>query len=434
LAKVDQKIIDLVKEDGNYYRIFNRLGGDAKNGVLDYTKFEDADWRFYVQFIQSMSKNNPFVEIAVQRVGQDGIESFSEPGDRTSALNKTRNEWFQNIKELSKSETSFIVRKKNDRGDMVYAIYNSQKGYPAKEGLLKPQAVQNYLKNIGIEFPLNFIEKINNDGRLKKRFDNAVTKIYEMGTNGLVSLSGDKFSGVDSHVRTLADMYVRLVNPDQDTTRFNIENKRTSNFTDSNAPSVFEAEFNEAMTLDELFESRPELKDTFSKNSLLIKKDGMFFDENGNKVEGKVLQIGVIDGLKDGRIKEGVVVVIRMCGPKGGPGMPEMLKPTSAIMGAGLGNSVALITDGRFSGGTHGFVVGHITPEAIDGGTIALVQEGDIIAIDAINNTLTLKVSDEELAERRKHWKQPALKVSQGILYKYAKCVATASEGCITDK
>jgi len=142
----------------------------------------------------------------------------------------------------------------------------------------------------------------------------------------------------------------------------------------------------------------------------------------------------VIDGLKDGRIKEGVVVVIRMCGPKGGPGMPEMLKPTSAIMGAGLGNSVALITDGRFSGGTHGFVVGHITPEAIDGGTIALVQEGDIIAIDAVNNTLTLKVSDEELAERRKHWKQPALKVSQGILYKYAKCVATASEGCITDK
>jgi len=299
LAKVDQKIIDLVKEDGNYYRIFNRLGGDAKNGILDYTKFEDADWRFYVQFIQSMSKNNPFVEIAVQRVGQDGIESFSEPGDRTSALNKTRNEWFQNIKELSKSETSFIVRKKNDKGDMVYAIYNSQKGYPAKEGLLKPQAVQNYLKNIGIEFSLNFIEKINNDERLKKRFDNAVTKIYEMGPNGFVSLSGDKFSGVDSHVRTLADMYVRLVNPDQDTTRFNINNERTSNFTDSNAPSVFEAEFNEAMTLDELFESRPELNDTFSKNSLLIKKEGMFFDDKGNKIEGKVLQIGVIDGLKD---------------------------------------------------------------------------------------------------------------------------------------
>jgi dihydroxy-acid dehydratase len=114
--------------------------------------------------------------------------------------------------------------------------------------------------------------------------------------------------------------------------------------------------------------------------------------------------------------------------------MPEMLKPTSAIMGAGLGNSVALITDGRFSGGTHGFVVGHITPEAIDGGIIGLVKDGDIIAIDAANNTLTLKVSEEEIAERRKNWKQPDLKVSQGILYKYAKCVATASEGCITDK
>ena len=142
----------------------------------------------------------------------------------------------------------------------------------------------------------------------------------------------------------------------------------------------------------------------------------------------------VIDGLNDGRIKPGSVVVIRMCGPKGGPGMPEMLKPTSAIMGAGLGDSVALITDGRFSGGTHGFVVGHITPETIDGGTIALVQDGDIITIDAVNNTLTLKVSEEELVERRRNWKQPALKVSQGVLYKYAKCVATASEGCITDK
>ena len=142
----------------------------------------------------------------------------------------------------------------------------------------------------------------------------------------------------------------------------------------------------------------------------------------------------VIDGLKDGRIKEGVVVVIRMCGPKGGPGMPEMLKPTSAIMGAGLGNSVALITDGRFSGGTHGFVVGHITPEAIDGGLIGLVKDGDIIAIDAVNNTLTLKVDEQEIANRRAEWVQPSLKVSQGILYKYAKCVANASEGCITDK
>ena len=159
--------------------------------------------------------------------------------------------------------------------------------------------------------------------------------------------------------------------------------------------------------------------------------EGEFFEGTAVVFED---EFTVIDGLNDGRIKAGSVVVIRMCGPKGGPGMPEMLKPTSAIMGAGLGNSVALITDGRFSGGTHGFVVGHITPEAIDGGNIALVQDGDIIVIDAVNNLLTLKVSDEDLAERRKNWKQPALKATQGVLYKYAKCVATASEGCITDK
>ena len=159
--------------------------------------------------------------------------------------------------------------------------------------------------------------------------------------------------------------------------------------------------------------------------------EGEFFEGTAVVFED---EFTVIDGLNDGRIKAGSVVVIRMCGPKGGPGMPEMLKPTSAIMGAGLGNSVALITDGRFSGGTHGFVVGHITPEAIDGGNIALVQDGDIIVIDAVNNLLTLKVSDEELEARRKNWKQPALKATQGVLYKYAKCVASASEGCITDK
>jgi dihydroxy-acid dehydratase len=142
----------------------------------------------------------------------------------------------------------------------------------------------------------------------------------------------------------------------------------------------------------------------------------------------------VIDGVREGRIKAGNVVVIRNCGPKGGPGMPEMLKPTSAIMGAGLGGSVALITDGRFSGGTHGFVVGHITPEAFEGGLIAFVENGDKIAIDAVNNTLTLHVDEDELSRRKKSWKQPELKVKQGVLYKYAKCVASASEGCITDK
>ncbi len=142
----------------------------------------------------------------------------------------------------------------------------------------------------------------------------------------------------------------------------------------------------------------------------------------------------VIQGIADGKVHEGDVVVIRYIGPRGAPGMPEMLKPTSAIMGAGLGKSVALITDGRFSGGTHGFVVGHITPEAFNGGLIGLVEDDDIIEIDTTNNKLTLNVSENEIANRRKSWVQPALKATKGILFKYAQCVKDASEGCVTDE
>ncbi len=144
-------------------------------------------------------------------------------------------------------------------------------------------------------------------------------------------------------------------------------------------------------------------------------------------------EFDTINGISDGKVKAGDIVVIRYCGPKGGPGMPEMLKPTSAIIGAGLGSSVALITDGRFSGGTHGFVVGHISPEAFDGGTIALVKDGDIITIDAIKNRLILEVSDDELVTRKNKWEQPELKAKSGVLFKYAKQVSCASLGCITD-
>ncbi|HVI49156.1 MAG TPA: dihydroxy-acid dehydratase [Chitinophaga sp.] len=142
----------------------------------------------------------------------------------------------------------------------------------------------------------------------------------------------------------------------------------------------------------------------------------------------------LIAGIQSGRVQSGDVVVIRQVGPKGAPGMPEMLKPTSAIMGVGLGKNVALITDGRFSGGTHGFVVGHITPEAFEGGTIALVKDNDIIEIDAVNNTINVNISAEELAARKAQWIQPALKVSNGILFKYAKLVKNATEGCVTDE
>lgn len=159
--------------------------------------------------------------------------------------------------------------------------------------------------------------------------------------------------------------------------------------------------------------------------------------KEGEKFEGtaKVCECeeDAIEFLSKGEIKPGQVVVIRNEGPKGGPGMPEMLKPTSAVMGAGLGNSVAMITDGRFSGGTHGFVVGHVTPEAFEGGTIALVKDGDKITIDAVTKSLTLHVSDEELAIRRVQWKQIPSPFTKGILRKYVKNVSSASKGCVTD-
>ncbi len=184
-----------------------------------------------------------------------------------------------------------------------------------------------------------------------------------------------------------------------------------------------------------------------------IKKDGHIYVLKGNlapegcvgKITGKEglrfegparvfdSEEAMLDGLEEGRIQEGDVVVIRYEGPKGGPGMPEMLTPTSALMGAGLGKSVALITDGRFSGGSHGFIIGHVVPEAQDGGPIALVRDGDHITIDADAHTITVDLQPHELEHRKAQWEAPAIKATSGTLYKYIKNVSTASRGCVTD-
>ena len=142
----------------------------------------------------------------------------------------------------------------------------------------------------------------------------------------------------------------------------------------------------------------------------------------------------MLTSLEEGRIQKGDVIIIRYEGPKGGPGMPEMLTPTSAIMGAGLGDHVALMTDGRFSGGSHGFIIGHVVPEAQEGGPIALVEDGDMITIDAVSNQLTVDLSDQELSARRAAWSAPEFKATKGTLYKYIKTVKNASEGCVTDE
>lgn len=160
-------------------------------------------------------------------------------------------------------------------------------------------------------------------------------------------------------------------------------------------------------------------------------KEGELFEGPARVFDG---EFELIHGINSGKITAGDVVVIRQVGPKGAPGMPEMLKPTSALMGEGLGDKVALITDGRFSGGTHGFVVGHITPEAQAGGLIALLQDGDEITIDAEKNLLHANISEAEIQGRRLNWIPPVLKVEQGWLRKYARIVSSASEGCVTDE
>jgi dihydroxy-acid dehydratase len=207
----------------------------------------------------------------------------------------------------------------------------------------------------------------------------------------------------------------------------NLENIVDINFEDQNIIREIENPIKTTGHLQILYGNLA-LKGSVAK---ITGKEGEFFKGPARVFDGEK---ELIKGIEDKKIKAGDVVVIRYVGPKGGPGMPEMLKPTSALIGAGLGKSVALITDGRFSGGTHGFVVGHISPEAYDGGTIALVEDEDVIEINAVDNTIHLHVSEEELADRKNKWQQPKLKVTNGVLLKYAKLVTDASNGCVTDE
>lgn len=176
------------------------------------------------------------------------------------------------------------------------------------------------------------------------------------------------------------------------------------------------------------------LKGNFAPEGSVAKitgKEGLMFKGPANVFDSEE---DMLEALEENKINKGDVIIIRYEGPKGGPGMPEMLTPTSAIMGAGLGQDVAMITDGRFSGGSHGFIIGHVVPEAQVGGPIALVENGDVITINAETNEIQMDVSDEELAKRKANWTMPAYKANRGTLYRYIKTVKTASEGCVTDE
>ena len=304
----------------------------------------------------------------------------------------------------------------------------------------------------------------------RKAFENAITIIMALGgsTNAVihliamaksvdVKLTQDDFQIISDKVPVLADLKPSGKYLMQDLHQF------------GGVPAVMKYLLNEGLlhgecltvtgnTIYENLKSVPELD--FSQQQIIqpvakpIKATGHLQILYGNlAAEGSVAKITgkegerfqgtarvfdgefeLIDGLNSGKIKAGDVVVIRYVGPRGAPGMPEMLKPTSAIIGAGLAKSVALITDGRFSGGTHGFVVGHITPEAFDGGLIALVEDDDVIEIDIASKRITLQVSESEISNRKRRWKGRPLKVNKGVLYKYAQTVSTAAEGCVTDE
>lgn len=302
----------------------------------------------------------------------------------------------------------------------------------------------------------------------QKAFENAITTVMVLGgsTNAVLHLIA-MAAAVDIEI-TLDD-FQRI----SDKTPFIADLKPSGKYLMEDlhhvggVPAVLKQMLNEGYlhgdcltvtgkTLAENLETAPELKtdqDIIYSFSSPIKKTGHLQILKGNLApEGAVAKITgkegeyfegparvyndefeAIKGIGK-EVKKGEVIVIRYSGPKGAPGMPEMLKPTSAVMGAGLGKEVALITDGRFSGGSHGFVVGHITPEAQEGGPLALIQDGDIISIDAINNKLEVKISEEELEKRRREWSKPPYKATKGILMKYIKSVSSASEGCVTDR
>ena len=270
--------MELYKNDGNYYRVARSLNGnmsaeDAEE-LFDFANFTDSDWRLYIQFVQAFNKSRPDATVEERTITPEGVGVIAKPADKSSAINVQKYNWLSNIKVLGRQGGSIIEQNKQN-----FFIDTEHSKYPKKRPSTNTERLE-FLGNIGITFPGAAIT--NED-----QFVDSVNRIYEYGSKNLANFK--KFLGADSSITKLAVMYVDSLNPDQDTTRFNVENRRTGNYSDSNAVSVFEEDFNDAQTLDELFKKRPELKDAFSANSLIIKKGGLFFDKDGNKIKGKTL-------------------------------------------------------------------------------------------------------------------------------------------------
>lgn len=294
VGKMIDKLVDLAKYDSNYVRLFTRLKGTLKdnegNAIIDFSKFEPQDWRLFINFYQTFTKQKP--EALIQYM--DGGEVYTAPANLFTVIKQTQKGWTENMKALSKDPSSLITYNSTDK---VYKV-KDLKDVP----VTSPQEMIEFLSRIGIDFPIDVFLKLKE--KQQKEFITAVGSLhtYLQKVDEVMSVKGETLN-VGGQLVKLAELYVRVTNPSHENTYRNVEDKQTNAFADSNAPSVFESEFNDANTLDELLEARPELKDVFSKNSVVLKKGGLFFDKNGKRI--KSVKVKYIQGVRDNDNKKG---------------------------------------------------------------------------------------------------------------------------------
>jgi len=302
VTKAVDKLIDLAKYDANYVRFFHRLGGDLNNATIDFSKFEQEDWRLFVQFMQTFAKQKPDALIQYKT----GDEVYTAPANLYGVIKQTQNKWVENVKALSKQKDSVIFQDRENR------TYNVNREKLANVSIKTPQQQIDFLNSLGIEFPLEVYNKLKTEGKenQRRRFNDAVSAIFtylgkdELGDIPIASITGATL-GVNTQMNTLAELLVRVLNPNQDSTYFGVDGKRRQSFSDNNAPSSFENDFNECETLAELLITRPELNDVFSRGSQVLKPGGLFFNSAGVRI--KSMKVKYIQGTKELDEDKGIV-------------------------------------------------------------------------------------------------------------------------------
>jgi hypothetical protein len=278
------KLIQLAKEDSNYLPLFKALGGNLSTHEFDFSNFGASDWRLFTQFFNTFSRQKP--EAIIQYTSEE-LKNYSGPANLFTSVNQTVDSWVNNMKVIGKGNGGIINYAKQEK------VYKINKTELAKLPIRKTVDQLSFLSKLGIEFPIGTYEALSDKSRIVKgkrssereQFVDAVQKIYtQLGNNNNLMTFDSKKLGINGPLRTLADLYIKVNNPNQDSTYFGVEGQRISSFSENNAPSYFENDFNESNTLEELLEKRPELKDVFSRGSQILKLGGLFFDEDGNRI------------------------------------------------------------------------------------------------------------------------------------------------------